>query len=357
LRRLALAISDYPELVIMILIIVRLPPQGDSMKNALSLALPATLLALALAACGSDEDASGGGTKITATTGILSDITSQVAGPDAEVEQLIPEGSSPHDFQLSAQDRAGVEDSALLVANGEGLEAGVPLDEIDVERFELAESAPGLLFEEPGEHEREEGHEGEDAAEHGGDAEAEEEPEHGTVDPHVWMDPARVAAALPALAEALSAADPGHAEGYRSRAERYAEELTALDRELEGELAQIPPDSRELVTSHDALGYFADRYDFTVVATPFPASGAEAEASAGRIAEVEEAIRATGVPTVFAEAEDDPEVLELIADETGVRVEPGLLVESPGPAGGYVEMLREDGAMIAAGLTPGGAQE
>jgi ABC-type Zn uptake system ZnuABC Zn-binding protein ZnuA len=318
------------------------------MRKALRLALPAALLALALAACGSDDDSGGDGTKITATTGILADITTQVAGPDAEVDQLIPEGSSPHDFQLSAQDRAGVEDSALLVANGEGLEAGVPVDEIDVARFELAENVPGLLpFEEPGEHEEE----------HEGDTEpsAEEEHEHGTVDPHVWMDPARVATALPALADALAEADPAHAEGYRSRAERYAEELTALDRELEGELAQIPPDRRELVTSHDALGYFADRYDFTVVATPFPASGAEAEASAGRIAEVEEAIRATDVPTVFAEAEDDPEVLELIAEETGVSVESGLLVESPGPAGGYVEMLREDAALIAAGLSPDGA--
>jgi zinc/manganese transport system substrate-binding protein len=323
------------------------------MKKALSLALPAALLALTIAACGSDDDSSGNGTKITATTGILADITAQVAGPDAEVEQLIPEGSSPHDFQLSAQDRAGIEGSALLVANGEGLEAGVPVDEIDVERFELAESVPGLLpFEEAGEHEGEEEHEGEDAAEHGADAEAEAEHEHGTVDPHVWMDPARVAAAVPALADALAEADPEHAEGYRSRAERYAAELVALDGELERQLARIPAEDRELVTSHDALGYFADRYDFTVVATPFPASGAEAEASAGRIAEVEDAIRSTGVPTVFAEAEDDPEVLELIAEETGVRVEPGLLVESPGPADGYVEMLREDAALIAASFSP-----
>jgi zinc/manganese transport system substrate-binding protein len=282
----------------------------------LTLALP-----LALAAC-SDGGSDGGPPTVTATTGILADITAQVAGPDADVEQLIPEGSSPHDFQLSAKDRAAVEDSMLLVSNGEGLEAGIPIDEIDVERFELTDHVQDLL-----------------PLEDDGDA-----------DPHVWMDPARVAAALPALADALAEADPDHAAGYGRRAKDYAAELTALDAEMAAELGAVPPANRELVTSHDALGYLADRYGFEVVATPFPASGAEAEASAGRIAEVEDAISATGVPTVFAEAEDDPEVLELIAGETGVAIEPGLLVESPGPAGDYVGMLRSDAALIAAGL-------
>ena len=86
--------------------------------------------------------------------------------------QVIPDGSSPHDFQLSAQDRQRIGDSVLYVSNGANLEEGIPTDEIDTERFELAEHVGELLpFEE----------EGED----GGD------------DPHVWMDPARVADAAP----------------------------------------------------------------------------------------------------------------------------------------------------------------
>lgn len=292
------------------------------MKRKLAALTLTVAVPLALAACGSDGGSNGGPPTVTATTGILADITAQVAGPDTDVEQLIPEGSSPHDFQLSAKDRAAVEDSMLLVSNGEGLEAGIPIDEIDVERFELTDHVQDLL-----------------PLEDDGDA-----------DPHVWMDPARVAAALPALADALAEADPDHAAGYRRRAKDYAAELLALDAAMAAELGAVPPANRKLVTSHDALGYFADRYGFEVVATPFPASGAEAEASAGRIAEVEDAIRATGIPTVFAEAEDDPEVLELIAGETGVAIEPGLLVESPGPSGDYAGMLRSDAALIAAGL-------
>ena len=297
-------------------------------------------IAVLVAACGSDSDSGGDSGKpiVSATTGILADITEQVAGSDATVEQVIPEGTSPHDFQLSAQDRASIEDSDLLVMDGANLEQGIPVDEIDLPKFVLSDEVEGLLpFEEAGEHAHEEGAE-------------EAEGEHGTVDPHVWMDPGRVAGAVPALGAALAEADPDHADAYRERAAVYTDELTALDSEIETALAAVPADNRELVTSHDALGYFADRYDFEVIATPFPASGAEAEASAGRIDEVERAIRSAGVPTVYAEAEDDPEVLELIADDTGVAITTDLFVESPGSTGGYVEMLRYDAGLIADGL-------
>ena len=277
------------------------------------------LIALVLAGCGSDDDGADGPT-VSATTGIVADIAEQVAGDDATVEQVIPEGATPHDFQLSAADRAKIEDSILLVNNGAALEEGVPVDEINVPKFTLTEHAGELLPD----------------------------------DPHVWMDPTRVAAALPALADALAEADPDHADGYRQRAEAYAAELKRVDSEIETALETVPGQNSELVTSHDALGYFADRYGFEVVATPFPASGAEAEASAARIKEVEDVIRATQVPTVFAEEEDDPEVLELIADDTGVEIVEDLLVESPGSAGSYLQMLRRDAQLIADGLGASG---
>ncbi len=299
-------------------------------------ALVALCLGLFAASCGSDSGEREG-TSVYATTGIMADIAERVAGPDANVEQVIPESSSPHDFALSAQDRARVEDSALLVHNGAGLESGIPFEEMDVEQYALADHVGPLLgFTEGGSH----------------DEGANENEQHdGTEDPHVWMDPTRVAAALPSLAEALAEADPPHADGYRTRAAAYAKELRALDAETSRILASVPTGDRELVTSHDALGYFADRYGFEFVATPFPASGPEAEASATDIREVEEAIERTGVPAVFAEESDDPQVLEQIADRAGVEVVGGLLVESPGSAGGYAGMLRRDAALISAALS------
>ncbi|MGH2982715.1 MAG: metal ABC transporter substrate-binding protein [Solirubrobacterales bacterium] len=292
-----------------------------------------TLLFVAAVGCGSDDD--GSGPTIAASTGIWADVTEQVAGDDATVEQVIPDATSPHEFQLSAEDRATIEDSLLLVYNGADLEAGLPIDEIDVPKFAVSDHVGPLEQFRPA-----------GSREHP----TPEEEEQGGVDPHVWMDPSRVAAALPALAVALAEADPEHADGYRSRAESYASELRQLDAEVEQAVATIPPQNRKLVTSHDAMGYFADRYGFEVLATPFPATGPEAEASAQTIKEVEDAVRSSGVPTIFAQETDDPEVLERIAGEAGVAIEEHLLVEAPGEAGDYIRMLRQDAELLRNGL-------
>ena len=88
-----------------------------------------------------------------------------------------------------------------------------------------------------------------------------------------------------------------------------------------------------------------------MVATAFPTTGAEAEVSAERLADVEAAVRDTGVAAIFAQEGDDPEVMSLVADDTGVVLDYGLLVESPGSAGTYEEMLRSDAELITQGLT------
>jgi zinc/manganese transport system substrate-binding protein len=290
------------------------------------LAVLAVATAVAVAGCGSDT--SGGSQKIAATTGILADITEQVAGPDAEVVQIIPDASSPHDFQLSAKDRQTIEESLLLVHNGAGLEQGIPTADFDVDQFALADHVGTLRpF-----------------------AAVDEGEESGGDDPHVWMDPTKVAQALPALAGALADADPDHAKGYRRRAQAYAASLGALDGQIKQTLAVVPPADRKLVTSHDALGYFADRYGFEVAATPFPASGPEAEASASTVSHVEDVIRETGVPTVFAQADDDPKLLDQIASDTGVEVIDDLHIEAPVGDEHYDAMLQRDAELIASGL-------
>ena len=282
------------------------------------------LVALGLSACGSSSDESGaGGPTIVATTGILADVVESVAAPDAQVEQLIPNGASPHDFQLSAAARLDLEQADLVVDNGAALEATIPLDDVQGSRWTLADHVDGLLsFAE------------------------------GGSDPHVWMDPTRVAAALPSLAEALATADPAHARDYRRRAEAYAKELMRLDRQVRRTLSVVPRDNRELITSHDSLGYLADRYGFEVVATAFPASGPEGEVSASQLAKISETISARDVPAVFAGEEDDPEALRQVADEAGVEVVADLAIESPGHDGSYEQMLRHDAQRIADALAP-----
>jgi ABC-type Zn uptake system ZnuABC Zn-binding protein ZnuA len=283
------------------------------MRMILIIVLCPIVAGAAVVGCGSDGAE---GPDVVATTGVVRSIAERIAGDDVAVAQLVPDGADPHDFALSAEDRLELEQADLVVANGAGLEAGIPLGEAEADVVELADHAGELR---PG-------------------------------DPHVWMDPTRVADAAPAIADALADADPENRSAYLRRAEIDAEELRRLDRFVAGEIESIPPADRQLVTSHDALGYFADRYGLEVVASPFGPLGAEAEPSAGALQEAIDAVEETGAPAVFAQAEDDPSVMEQIAGETGVTVVDGLLVESPGDAGSYERMIELDAEMIATAL-------
>jgi manganese/iron transport system substrate-binding protein len=280
-------------------------------------------LALLATACGSEGSSSEQrtGTTVIATTGVIADIVQNVAGPDAQVVQLIPDGVDVHSFEVSAQVRQSLNEAALVIEAGARLEAGLPLAESEAQRWALAD-AGGELLELPS----------------------------GALDPHVWMSPAFVSDALGSLADALSHANPENAAAYRTRAAEYAERLKALDGEIAAEISQIPKAQRSLVTSHDSLGYFADRYGLEVLLTPFPSSGPEAEPSAARLAEVQAAIERSGVSALFAQASDSADVLETLARATGTEVVDDLLVGSPGDAGGYEEMLRHDAMLISSAL-------
>jgi ABC-type Zn uptake system ZnuABC Zn-binding protein ZnuA len=268
------------------------------------------LLAL-LVACGDDSD--DGRIHVIATTTIAADIARNIAGPHANVDTLLPESASPHDYAASAKDRAELEEADVVVAWGAGLEEGLPLDGLDKEPIELA------------------------AGEH---------------DPHIWMDPTRIGRSLPKVSEALVDVDPAHTSAYRERAFAYAAELGQLDRELRRALDAIPPDRRKLVSSHDSLGHFIRRYDFEFVGAPFGLLP-ESEASAETVASLIDKVTSEGVPAVFAEDTDDPELMRQIAQEAGVEVVDDLLTEGfGGRVDSYEDMLRYDADLIVGALAP-----
>lgn len=260
--------------------------------------------------------------RLVASTAILTEITQRVAGPETEVAQLLPDSANPHDFQLSAKDRAMVDDARLLITNGGGLEAGLALDSSSARRYELIDHVGPLIRSTP----------------------------DGAPDPHVWMDPNRVASALPSIARALSRLNPEEASGYRERAADYSRELRDLGRRMARSMDSIPQADRYLVTSHDSLAYFGQRFDFVIAATLFPASGPEAEATAASVEDVESAIERTGVPAIFPESDSNPAALREIAARTGVRLVRGLRVETPS-RGGYSTMLLDDARLVSRGLS------
>lgn len=290
-------------------------------------------VSLGAAACGDGGGEAPGDAAIVATTSIWADITSNVACGEP-VAALIPAGADPHSYEPSLRDRELVSDASLIVANGAGLEVTTHdlLDAAIADGVNVVEVATHIDLLDGDEDEQ---HEDE------GD-----EHDHGGGDPHVWQDPTRVAGALDVIASALTPA------GYRTCAETYREELLALDTEISAILVNIPDDERILVTSHDSLAYFADRYSFDVVGTVIASTSTMAESSAGELAELAELVQQRSVRAIFTDALESASDAEALADRIGVPVVPLVTDAVTDEAPTYAAMMRSNATTIAEALAP-----
>ncbi len=308
---------------------------------------------------------------VIATTTILGDVVANVVGGDARIDVLLPPGADPHDYQISSSQAAMLYDVDLVVVNGLGLEEGL-IDVLEaaeadgVHILEVAGQLDPIPFSfEDAHHGEEEGEDGgedhgdeeEEEGEDHGDEEEEEEGHHGDtsgLDPHFWTDPLRVARAAMLIAEALEAVEPSI--DWAARAEAYAATLTELDEEIQDLLAPIPHDNRKLITNHDSLGYFADRYGFEIIGAVIPGGATLADPSSAQLAELVEEIVEEGVKVIFAETIEPTALAEAVAAEAGtdvavVELHTGSLGEPGTPTDNIVGMLRDNAKRIADALS------
>jgi ABC-type Zn uptake system ZnuABC Zn-binding protein ZnuA len=148
----------------------------------------------------------------------------------------------------------------------------------------------------------------------------------------------------------LSQADPGHAEAYAANAETYIARLQDLDTWIAAQVKQVPEDRRLVVTNHESLGYFADRYGFRVIGTILPSVSSSAESSAQGLARLVDSIKATGAVAIFLETGSNSQLARQIAQESGVKVVTELyshsLSKADGPAPTYIDMMRYNAMTI-----------
>lgn len=254
---------------------------------------------------------------VLTTSTILADITKNVAGDRLTVGSLVPIGVDPHSYQPTPQDTAKVSKSKVLVVNGAEYELFLEalLASADGERM-LIEAATSLNLR--------------------------SDPEHGT-DPHLWLDPNNVIVYVENIRDGLIQFDPEGAEVYQANASAYITRLGELDAWINGQIAEIPPPRRLLVTNHEAFGYFAERYGFTVVGTVIESFSSDASPSAQQMAALVDQINLYEAPAIFLDAADNPSLAQQVAAETNVKVVTDLHLESltdGAPAGTYIEMMK-----------------
>ena len=233
------------------------------MRTVLSFIVAATLLAVA--GCGSDPSEDGS-TSVVASTTQLADLARNVAGERAAVTGLLSPTSDPHDFEPRPSDAEALAGADLILQSG---------GDLDLWLEQIVESsgteAPVLIA-----------------------LDRVPAPSGDELDPHWWQDPRLAIAAVEAIRDELIAVDPDGASIYEDNAAAYIGRIEDLDSAIARCMKGIPEPQRKLVTTHDALGYFADRYGIEVIGAAIPALSTQAQPSAGETAELVELIRDTG---------------------------------------------------------------
>ena len=265
---------------------------------------------------------------LTSTT-ILADIARNVAGDRLSIESILPIGADPHEYEPVPADLAGISDARLLIINGAGYEESLmPYLENTPGSTRIVEASAGLS------------------------SRTDPEMEHG-LDPHYWQDPNYVINYVENIRDGFIDLDPQAALEYRSNAAAYIVQLQELDGWIEQQVSGIPIEHRLLVTNHDALGYFADRYGFKVMGTILKSASSQASVSAQELSATVELVNSTGVPAIFLDAVENPNLADQIAEETGVAVVDDLHIESltsGPPAGTYLDMMKHNVSRIVQAL-------
>ena len=303
-------------------------------------AAAALTAALALSACGSDSGAANasdeGRTSVAAGFYPYAFLAERIGGDDVEVTNLTKPGGEPHDLELTPQQVGGLSTTDLVVYS-QGFQPAVD-EAVEQQASDRAFDVLSAVELREGGH----AHEGEG---HAGEEEHTEEAS-GSADPHVWLDPQRLATIGTALADRLAEVDPDGADGYRERAQELSTELTALDDELRAGLESC--ERRQIVTSHDAFGYLADAYGLEQVAVA--GLSPEDEASPRRLAEVAAQAERDGVTTIFFEELVSPAVAESLAREVGAEATVLTPLEGAPETGDYVTAMRDNLATLRTAL-------
>jgi zinc transport system substrate-binding protein len=269
-----------------------------------------------LAACAPGDHAKAGGDKVDVVAAFypLQFATQQVGGDRVSVTNLVKPGAEPHDLELQPKQVGQVSTADLVVylrsfqpAVDETVDQEAKKTSLDVATVQPLHQAPK-------------------GAEETGN------------DPHVWLDPVRFAAIADRIADRLATLDPAHAADIRDRAAALHAKLTALDQEYATGLAQCQ--RHEIVTSHAAFGYLAERYRLTQI--PITGLTPDEEPTPRHLAEVADQARRYHATTIFFETLVSPKIAQTLATEVGAKAEVLDPIEGiePGSHDDYLSVMR-----------------
>lgn len=289
--------------------------------------------------------------KVVVTTTVLCDMTKEIAANTLDLTCLLKPGVDGHIYEAVPQDRRAIEDAQLILYSGYNFEPNLiklihstsnPAPKIAV--AEAAVKKPLLGEQDHGEQAFQTGNQ---THEHSADGEQ-------VPDPHVWQNAINGAAMVQVVASKLAKLAPEKATLYAQNAQKLETELNEIHHWIQSQIATIPATNRKLVTTHDAMGYYAAAYGIPVEGA-LQGISTEEKPTANRIQALVGEVKTAGVPTLFAEVVVNPKLIEAVAKEANVKIsDQSLYSDSLGEAGSagdtYPKMLIANTKAIVEGL-------
>jgi len=253
--------------------------------------------------------------RVVTSFSILEDLVKELGGQYVSVVNLVGRNSDAHMYQPKPSDAVAIAKADLVVFNGLGFEGWIPrlIKNSGYKNQQIIASR------------------GVDAIKNGKE-----------IDPHAWQSFHNIRLYIQNISQMLIQLRPQHVEALTKRQQKYLDSVSNLEQRLKKQFANIPPNKRIVVTSHDAFGYLGREFKIQFLA-PLGLS-LEVEASAEDVAAIIDQIREQSVKALFVENINNPRLLELISAETNVtiggRLYSDALSEVEGPAGTYLKMMR-----------------
>jgi zinc/manganese transport system substrate-binding protein len=258
---------------------------------------------------------------------ITTDLAMNIGGTNVKIEAIIKPGIDPHEFEPTPSDVKKVAKADLVLFTGKGMEGFLTkLEEaagVTGKFVNVGEAVPSLTMSEEG---------------------------RKVEDPHWWHSVENMKRATRLVTDRFEQADPANRGYYEGREKEYLASLNELQRWSRVKVAELPSSRRKLVTSHDALQYFARDYGFTIL--PVKGISTGEEASSQHVKEIIGVIRSHGVKAVFFESIENSRAVNQIATETGARTGGVLYSDGLGDteASTYDSMVRHNVSTIVDGL-------
>jgi len=283
----------------------------------LKLLIIALLLVSVMVACTSKnaEQPDGSG-KITVYTSfyIMNDFTEKIAGDKANIINMVPAGTEPHDWEPTPKDIAGLNGADMFVYNGCGMEgwADKVIESLNNPGLIVVETSGNIKAREAAGHD----HDHENETGHSDENESHASGEVG-YDPHVWLNPQNAKIQMEAIKDGLIQVDPVNSKYYEDNFEYYAKKLDDLDQAYKEAVEKFT--RKEIVVSHEAFGYLCDAYGLIQVA--IEGISGDSEPTPAKMAQIIRFVKENDVKVIFFEQLASPKVAEAIARETGAATD------------------------------------